>query len=864
MGSAACAPFGERLRQLREAAGLTQAQLAERAGLSVQGIASLENGRRRRPYPHTLRALGMALDLPPEEHAEFVSTIPGRNRPAGVLTAAMARSSPDAHLPVLFTNLIGRERDLDALGVILRHGARLLTLTGPGGVGKTSLAVRLATDVSSQYPDGVTFVPLAPVGDAALVIPTIVHALHLTETGARTARDALSAHLRDKQMLLVLDNFEQVRGASIEVLELVTACEGLTVLTTSRGPLRVRGEREYPVPPLDVPILVQVPQVQDVAGNPAVELFIERARAVVPDFQLGRENAAVITAICRRLDGLPLAIELAAARVRVLSPMALLSRLDSVLPLLSGGARDLPERQQTMRRAIEWSYDLLDEPERTLFDQLSVFRGGWTLEAAEAVGDSEGATGGDVVGCMSSLVEQSLLVTESQDDGSTRYRFLIPVREFAAERLEWSGQAEDIRRRHAAYYLAHTERAAVGITGPQQVEWSARLELERDNVRAALDWLLSSHDWDVATKIGWNLWGFWWIHSYHAMTRVLEEGSKVQPVVRARALGVSGAMALGQGEIAYAETCCEEGYALFKKTGDDLSAARLGLVLGAIANARADFQKAEGYLREAADVFQATGAFYWAARAVSALGMLPFRAGDYARAEVLLAEGHNLARRAGDRFSRYIALYNQSRLAHSRGNDAKAAELFREGLLLSLDVGDHANIAHCLEGLAAVAVARGDAKCAARLLGGAHALFEALESRVYADRPDTTSLREQITAAVQARLEEDVWSAAWAAGHDLPLDAIVGDAQALADRLIAEPAPPASLVKQTAPVPGGLSAREVEVLRLLSSGLTNAEIAERLFLSDHTIRAHLRRIYHKLGITTRAEAVRFTIEHHLA
>ena len=857
------ASFGVTLRRLRETAGLTQEQLAEKAGLSVQGIAALENGRRRHPYPHTVDALGDALALSGDAQAALVATLSARNRPRAGSPVTPAVPPADVRLPPLPARLIGRERDLDNLSHILLQGPRILTLTGPGGVGKTSLALQLATDLSGNSPDGAAFVSLASVDDAALVLPTIVHALHLTETGARTARESLHAYLRDKHMLLVLDNFEQVLAASLDVLDLVDASAGLTVLATSRGPLRVRREREYPVHPLAVPALTRVPLVPEVEDNPAVRLFVERARTVLPSFELGRENAAAIAAICRRLDGLPLAIELAAAQVRVLSPMALLSRLDAVLPLLSGGARDLPERQRTMRRAIAWSYDLLDEPERTLFNTLSVFGGGWSLDAAEVVGTDENASAGDVLGCMAALAEQSLLVTENQDDGSTRYRFLLPIREFAVERLEHSGRAEETRRRHAAYYLRLSEQAADGLTGVQQVEWLSQLDLERDNLRTALDWLLSIRDWDGAARLGWNLWGFWWIRSYHAMTRVLEEGSRVQPVVRARALGVSGAMALGQGDIAYAETCCRESYDLFKTAGDEVSAARLGLVLGAIANARQDFRKAEGYLREASDVYRATGAHFWAALAVSALGMLPFGQGEYDRAEVLLREGHDLARRAGDRFSRYIALYNQARLAQRRGDDAKATALFREGLLFSLEVGDRANIAHCLEGLAAVAVTRGDAEGAARLLGGAQGLSEALASRVYADRPDTTSLREQTTEAVRARLDEDVWAAAWAAGHDLPLDAIVGDAQALAERLIAEPAPPVASVKPTAPVPGGLSAREVEVLQLMSSGLTNAEIAERLFLSEHTVRAHLRRIYHKLEITTRAEAVRFAVEHQL-
>lgn len=778
-------PFGERLRRLREAAGLTQEQLAEKAGLSVQGIASLESGRSRRPYPHTLRALGDALGLSPEEHGSLLSTIPGRKKLPGVAPSAPVTPSADIRLPALITSLIGRERDLAVLEEILRQGARILTLTGPGGVGKTSLAVRVAAGLSHLYPDGVIFVPLAPVADVTLVIPTIVHALQLPETGARTASDSLKSHLRDKRLLLVLDNFEQLLNAAPEVAELVSSCDGLTVLVTSRAPLRVRGEQEYAVQPLEVPELTRVPEVGDVVRNPSVELFVDRARAAVPDFHLGRENAAAIAAICRRLDGLPLAIELAAARVRVLSPTALLSRLDSALPLLSGGARDLPERQQTMRRAVEWSYELLDDAERMLFTKLSVFRGGWTLDAAEAVGAREGSPSEDILGYMSSLVEQSLVVTRNQDDGAFRYRLLVPVREFAEEHLELSGSAGEVRRQHAEYYLALAEEAATELTGPRQVEWLSRLELERDNLRTALSWLLSTEDWDAATQMSWSLWIFWWIRGYHAevrgwMNQVLEGGTHLSSIAKARALGTSGAMALAQGDIANAGICCEESHSLFASLGDDLSGARNGLALGLIGSARGDSQKAETWLEEAAEVFRKASSHYWAALAVSALGMLPFRQGDYDRAEALLAEGHDLARKAGDRFSRYIALYNQSRLAQSRGNFVEADALFKEGLMFSLEVGDRANIAYCLEGLAAVAVARGETDRAARLLGGADTLFDAVGARVYTYRPDV-SLREQTIAAVQARLDEETWTAAWEAGRAMPMDDMVVLATSMAD-----------------------------------------------------------------------------------
>jgi non-specific serine/threonine protein kinase len=765
---------------------------------------------------------------------------------------------------VLITDLIGRERDLAALEEVLLHGARILSLTGPGGVGKTSLVVRLAATVSRQYPDGVTFVPLAPVGDAALVLPTIARALQIPEAGARDARVALREHLHGKRTLLILDNVEQVLDAAPEIAALVSSADGLTVIVTSRAPLRVRGEREYPVPPLEVPDLRRVPEVQDVAGNPAVALFVERARAAVPSFELSRDNAAVIAAICRRLDGLPLAIELAAPRVRVLTPMMLLSRLDSALPLLSGGARDLPERQRTMRRTIEWSHDLLGTPERTLLHALSVFRGGWSIDAAEAVAAGDEEPADDVLGAMASLVEQSLVATTTHVDGSTRYRLLVPVREFAEEHLDNSGRAGATRRRHADHYVALTGQAATELTGPRQVEWLARLDVERDNLRAALGYLLEVRDWEAAARMGWNLWVFWWIRGYHAegrtwMGQLLAEGSEAAPGVRAMALGISGAMALGQGDIAYAGMCADESSRLFGAVGDQLAGARSGLVRGLLASAGGDIERATVSLQEAADVFREAGAHFWAALAISALGMLPFRQGQLDRAEALLAEGHTLARMAGDTFSRYITLYNQARLALARGEYVTAAELYLEGLMYSLEVGDRANVAYCMEGLAAVAVGWGSFAWAARLLAGAATLFDAVGTRVYTYRPDT-SLREHTTATVRAQLGEDGWATAWDEGRILPMEDVILEATALVARLRSEATAPGPRAQGN---PGGLSDREVEVVRLVSAGLTNGQVADRLFVSRRTIDAHMRRIYDKLDLTARTEVVRFAHEHQL-
>ncbi len=368
-------PFGERLRRLREAAGFTQEELASRAGLTAKAVSALERGERKRPYPHTVRSLGEALGLTEGERGDLQSAIPRRGAETPVSSAVVPASVPEPTLPGPRTPLVGREQELAEIGLFLRDGGvRLLTLTGTGGVGKTRLALRAAREVTGLFPDGVTFVALASLGDPALVLPTIAKSLGLREAEYRTPREAIRAFLKEKRFLLVLDNLEHLLGAAPEVADLIESCPELSVLATSRAPLRVRGEQEYPVGPLKLPASTRSPSAAEVAGSPSGRLFAERARAAAPAFDLTSENAAAVASICWRLDGLPLALELAAAKVRFLDPATLLSRLDRALS--TSWARDLPDRQRTMRATLDWSHELLPEPERELFGRLSVFAGG--------------------------------------------------------------------------------------------------------------------------------------------------------------------------------------------------------------------------------------------------------------------------------------------------------------------------------------------------------------------------------------------------------------------------------------------------------------------------------------------------------
>jgi predicted ATPase/DNA-binding XRE family transcriptional regulator len=802
--------FGDLLRQHRNAAGLTQEDLAERSGLSVDTISLLERGEHRRPHRYTMQSLAAALGLSPSDRIHFEKAA---RQPLVSTTAHVAQptglSSP-------LTPFIGRDQEVEEVRQkLVRPDVRFLTLTGPGGVGKTRLSLEVARHVFDQFAEGVCFVTLAPISDPALVPSAIAEALRIRQEAEQSAAEALQQYLRDRQLLLVLDNFERLLEAGPPIAQLLAACPRLKVLVTSRVVLRLQGEHNYEVPALRLPPAGDRTSPEVLGRYEGIRLFMQRAQAANSQFTITTENAPAVVELCRRLDGLPLAIELAAARAKVLTAEAMLARLGDRLGLSTGGARDLPDRQRTLRATLDWSYELLSVAERSLFARLAVFAGGWTLEAAEVVCDVGDEA--EVLQHMSALVNKSL-VQQTHIQHEPRFTMLETVREYALGRLEESGESEMLRRQHALYFLKLAEEEQRASQGPLQRVWMDRLESEHDNLRAALSWSLTSQgDTEMGLQLSGALSHFWYVREHHSearmwLQRALERPSEAT-AARAKVLVGAGRLAWFQGELRRGDALLEESLTLYRDLGDDAGTAFTLLVLGRIAVSQGERKRGATLVEESLALFRQQGNEWGIARALIVLGDVALfedevdratanfqrsldisrvledaegialsllylgRAahmrGEATRSEMLLKESLEVFRESGD--SRGIAevFLELGRVARARGDSARALAICRESLVLSQKLDNKAYVAFCLTALAGIIQATGDPARAARLFGAAEVLLESSNAVL-----DPRGRLEYDNDLVAARLQLGTVTLAqeWQEGRMMKIDDAVMEA----------------------------------------------------------------------------------------
>jgi predicted ATPase/class 3 adenylate cyclase len=719
------------------------------------------------------------------------------------------------NLPVQVTSFIGRSKEKDEIKQLLTR-ERLLTLTGPSGSGKTRLALQAAVEMVEQFKDGVFWVALGPVTEPGLVASTIAQTLGAGESSGRSILDSLKDHLGQQSILLLLDNFEQVISAAPLIAEILAACSELKILITSREGLRISGESEYPVLPLALPDLKQLPALESLSQVAAVDLFIQRARAVRPGFTLTKDTAPAVAEICCRLDGLPLAIELAAARTKLLPPRDMLARLERRLEFLTGGGRDLPARQKTLRNAIAWSYDLLDENEQKLFRRLAVFAGGCTVDAVEAVA-GEVPPRGDGLDRLESLLDKSLLQEVEGAEGELRFMMLETLREFGLEQLEASGELAATQLRHADYFLSIAEQTEAKLERAGQVEWINRMEQEHDNLRAALAWSKTAED---AAKTCLRLAGalglFWEARGYYTEGRELlaailsTETAQGRTAARARVLARAAELSYRQSDYAATMAFGEEGLSIYRQVGDRPGMASTLLKLGNAATETGDYKAASKFIEEALRTWGGLKDKHGIARALISSGWVALRSGkyelakrrlvealtisrdlgdtrhiafelaglgevalrqqDYARATQLVEESLELRRQLGNKWGVGVSLGILGWVAMREEKWERAIARLNESLAVRREIGDQSGSAWCLERLAAVAMAQGLAEKAARLFGAGSALRASIQSVI--DPADQPAYESKISS-LRRELGQERFTAVWDEGRALALERAV-------------------------------------------------------------------------------------------
>lgn len=892
-------------------------------------------------------------------HTSLLSESQLSGPPPTIIPLAQLPSITIPPLPLPLTPLIGRKLEIATVCWQLRQAqVRLLVLTGPGGIGKTRLALQVALDLRQDFPAGVCFVSLETVRDPAQVAHTIATALGLRETTRTSVVDQLKNALREQRHLLLLDNFEQVAPAAPLLADLLVACPHLNVLVSSRTRLHIRGEQEYAVPPLALPDPGQLAEGGALSQYAAVAFFLQCVWTLQPEFQVTSSSVRTIAEICLRLEGVPLAIELAAARIKQLPPPALLARLERCLPVLTNGAQDAPVRQQTMRQTLAWSYALLDPWEQRVLRHLSVFVGGCTLQAAEAIcgGREDGlvAEQTNVFDGIASLIDTSLLSQTPREGEEPRFAMLEITREYGQELLALGEETESAREAHADYYLLLAEQAAHAWEGPQQVLWVRRLERDHDNLRAAMQWSLEQERGrdrlEKAFRFGAALRSFWQVRGYFRegrifLERVLAQSEESQPFWRAQALNDAVLLAVSQGDHRWGEVRCQENLERSRALGDGSAMARTLYLLGWLAllkgdlvtaqtrlseslalfqegsdtggilvslfwmgvgltyqgeyrRARAVFEQTlarqrergnkrgiawslfhlawmhflaqgaplagDAWLAEAGALFKEIGDTWGIAECSHLLGQLALHQRDAGAASVLLEQGLVLFKEIGNQRGMARSFSQLGEVAALRQDWTKARQLSAESLAQAQEMGDRLQLAACLEGIAGT-VAAGEASLAdvlwaAQLWGAAEALRETMGTPL---PPVEQAIAQERVAIARRAIGKRIFSAYWAQGRTMTPDQALA-AQGKAAMSSQRPTEPPSIAsKSTGANLPGLTAREVEVLHWVALGLTDAQVAEQLVISPRTVTSHLSSIYNKLGVTSRAAATRFALDHQL-